>query len=73
MTRQEAINEITNLVNRIYDEFDERRCDSCKWYGEYEYEIPGAEDFQASCVGCALLKIKIGADFCCSKYSKKNK
>lgn len=54
------------------EELEIRNCKGCKHYGEYEYEICGAEDFTRIVKGCTLM-LKIFEDgFCCNKWEAKN-
>ena len=46
---------INGLINAIYDDFEAQICNNCSYFGEYVYEIPGAEDFEATATGCILL------------------
>lgn len=65
---------ILNIIKAIeeLEELEIRNCKGCKHYGEYEYEICGAEDFTRIVKGCTLL-LKIFEDgFCCNKWEAKN-
>lgn len=60
---KESIAELEALENRS--------CDNCKHYGEYEYEICGAEDFTRIVKGCTLILCNFEEGFCCNQWESK--
>lgn len=81
MNRQQALGQpgdrsleragINGLVNDIYDDFESQTCGNCIHYGEWEYEIPGAEDFTATATGCTPLRLRAPSlDFGCNQFER---
>jgi hypothetical protein len=61
--RDELEAEIEELKSRI--------CEKCLYYKKFTYEIPGAEDFKNTGLGCAIMKRKVSETFGCNKWEKK--
>ena len=78
LDRKEAkkiCNQVENreaLVNIIYDVFEHRSCESCNQFGEWEREIPGAEDFTTTGWGCLKFRQTFEDGFWCSLWRSKN-
>lgn len=49
----------------------QRTCDNCGLYGEFEYEIPGAEDFTNTTEGCTLFRIFFKKSHSCNEWESK--
>lgn len=65
-------NGVVTIINSIYKDFDSRICKNCQHYGEYEYEIPGAEDFTGSRIGCTIMKYPFSKEFGCIIFALKD-
>jgi hypothetical protein len=74
MTKEEAIGlwnkdflskqpHITDVINRIYTDFESRICENCKY----------SEDIEKSYERCEELGINIGRDFGCNLFEPKDK
>ena len=79
MTKEQVIqgylmNSPKVVAEMLYDtieKYENRSCDNCKHYGEYEYEICGAEDFTRIVKGCTLILCNFEEGFCCNKWESK--
>lgn len=56
----------------LVDDFESRVCTNCKFYGTYEYEIPGAEDFTSTAVGCMLIERRVPNNYGCNNWKQQD-
>ena len=86
MTREEALKyrlgrdfydqfevwECDVLVNKIYDDFNSRTCENCKYY---ERNVPLYGEHEGSCLNYIVVERDFGtviADFGCNKFVRKD-
>jgi len=65
---------VDEVIDTIYDSFESQTCNNCNYFGEYTYEIPGAEDFTDTATGCKLLRLRNSDTLlggCSSKFTSK--
>ena len=63
--------DVEKFINRIFDDFESRTCDGCSYYSEYTYEIPGAEDFTNTELGCTLILHPFPITHYCNQWNAK--
>ena len=59
--RSYMFGDISNLIDNIYDGFESRICENCKWY----------KDIDKSYKVCKLYDIAHGKDFGCNEFIRK--
>jgi len=63
---------LSSYISMIFIHYKNQVCKNCKYHKEYEYEIPGAEDFTEIEVGCILMKNRVDEDFGCNRFERKD-
>jgi len=66
----EMLYDTVTMYEELLKVLKTRTCESCKSYGEYTYEIPGAEDFLTTKVGCTKMRIVVSKDFGCDEWEE---